>query len=239
MDVVTDESTGSPTSLDMSTLSDVTLHAQKLDLNDLHTCSSLHFPTENNPLSIDEIPIPDTEIGLDDILPSESFSTQVTPTTSLIDGQVPRKPHISIFQPQDLPGSTTQATEPAAEEKETGLPSPPRTPVRVVDRAADDVPVKWSDVESTPPLVAAGFVGDEIPRVDPLDSDGEWFEMPGTEGMRTLQAFRRFTEQDATVSGFGEDKKTKQRKKKSKGVRSQPPLHIYVSFLLDFIVCVG
>jgi hypothetical protein len=227
MDVVTDQSIPFPPSPIIPPLLDISLHAQQLDLDELHKLdtipsNTLPIPDDKDPLPIDELAtsIPsDTDLDdLDDILPSESFSTQVTPTGSLVDGVASRKPPISIFNPPEL-----------------DLPPPVQLaiPPDTVDRTKDDVAGRCSDVEDSPPLQAAGFVGDEIPTVDPLDSDGEWCEMPRAGGMPTLRALSQLAGDEAAALGFEEEKKKKKkRKKKSKGVCSPKPPR--TRFVLDF-----
>ena len=186
---------------------ELSLHAQELDLNEFHKLDSLLSINDTN---IQKDPsIPDTEIDLDDILPSESFSTQVSPTTSLVDGLVHKKPSISIFQHSDEPNVAIG-----------GLPSPPKTPV---PREKDDLPTRCSDIEDSPPLVAAGFVGDEIPTVDPLDSDGEWQPIPTlADFLPTKNAVSQAVdgEEGQEMGIMEEKKKRKKKKKKSKGVES-------------------
>jgi hypothetical protein len=76
-------------------------------------------------------------------------------------------------------------------------------------------------------------VGDEIPTVDPLDSDGEWCEMPRVGEMPTLRALSQLAGDEAAALGFEEEKKKKKkRKKKSKGVCSPNPYGSHL--LLDF-----
>ena len=73
-------------------------------------------------------------------------------------------------------------------------------------------------MEDTPPLMAAGIVGDEIPTVDPLDSDGEWCEMPmRMGGLSTGRTSSQLTG-PGEAFGFVGEKKKKKRKKKSKNV---------------------
>ena len=230
MDAVTDQPSPCASSDTLPTPPDVSLHSQPLDLDELlkfdtrtvdpppfdeqlSVLPMMSVPIDIQPSDIDHQEIPHSEIDLDDILPSESFSTQVTPTGSLVNGVAPRKPPISIFQtpPDDTP-------EPPVDDESTVLPSPPATPDR---KKQDDVPGRYSDVEDSPPLEAAGFVGDEIPMVDPLDSDGEWCKVPKMGDLPTLRALSQIAGEDAEASGLSEDKKKKKRRnKKSKGVRS-------------------
>ena len=91
------------------------------------------------------------------------------------------------------------------------------------------MPGRCSDVEDSPPLEAAGFIGDEIPTVDPLDSDGEWCEMPRMRELPTLRTLSRIAGEDAAALGLAEDKKKKKkRKKKSKGVHLPISLVFFV-----------
>ena len=109
----------------------------------------------------------------------------------------------------------TPATSQPVQNDSAAVPSPPETPTPVVDRAKDDVPAHYSDIEGTPPIRAAGFVGNEIPQVDPLDSDGEWAEL--AEIRKKLATGQQGD--DPNNLGFMEEKRKKKRKKKkSKGV---------------------
>ena len=85
------------------------------------------------------------------------------------------------------------------------------------------MPTRYSDIEDSPPLVAAGFVGDEIPRVDPLDSDGEWQPTPTLADLLPTKAAtsQPVTGEEGQIMGIMEEKKKrKRRKKKSKGVQT-------------------
>jgi hypothetical protein len=62
---------------------------------------------------------------------------------------------------------------------------------------------------------AAGFIGDEIPRVDPLDSDGEWSELAD---FRKKFSMAGNGDDPSNLSVMEDKKKKKKRKKKSKGV---------------------
>ena len=207
METEADDSSHPVPSNVITPFTEMSLHAQELDSNELHKLDSL-FSTNDTDRQQDPS-IPDTEVDLDDILPSESFSTQVSPTTSLVDGLVHQKPSISIFEQTDEPNVAIG-----------GLPSPPKTPV---PRKKDDLPTRCSDIEDSPPLIAAGFVGDEIPTVDPLDSDGEWKPIPTLGDLLPTK-----NEVSKTVDGeegqemgvVEEKKKRKKKKKKSKGVES-------------------
>lgn len=184
---------------------ELSLHAQELDLDKLNTLDFLVSTNDAN--NRQDSSIPDIEIVSDDILPSESFSTQVSPTTSLVDGVVHKKTPISILQQTDEPNVALG-----------DLPSPPKTPV---PRRKDDLPTRCSDIEDSPPLVAAGFVGNEIPTVDPLDSDGEWQPIPTlADLLPTKNAMNRIIdgEEGQEMGIMEEKKKRKRKKKKSKGV---------------------
>jgi hypothetical protein len=207
METEADDSNHPITSNVITSFTEMSLHAQELDSNELHKLDSLFSTNETN--SQQDPSIPSTEVDLDDILPSESFSTQVSPTTSLVDGLVPKKLSISIFEQTDEPNVAVG-----------GLPSPPKTPA---PRKKEDLPTRCSDIEDSPPLVAAGFVGDEIPTVDPLDSDGEWQPIP-TVGDRlpTKNAMSNTVngEEGQEVGIVEEKKRRKKKKKKSKGVET-------------------
>lgn len=220
---------------------DMAIHAQALDFDELSKLDSLPADepasTMESPLSMAPVydGVSDTEIDMDDILPEESFSTHPSPAGSQVNGKIYRKPPISIFQTTDhtpsqptkpdKPTLTTPATSQSVEPAARGLPSPPETPVARADRTKDDVPGRFSDVESTPPIRAAGFVGDEIPRLDPLDSDGEWTELAELGKKFSVAQ----TGEDPNNLGIVEEKKKKKkRKKKSKGVS---PLHLSLKVL--------
>jgi hypothetical protein len=182
------------------------LQAQQLDLDELRKLDSL-LPTDDSE-SLNAIP--DTEIDLDDILPSESFSAQPSPATSVVNGVVHKKPSISIFQHDD------DKDEKGILE-ETGLLSPPESPP-IIDRTKDDLPTRCSDIEDSPPLQAAGFIGDEIPTLDPLDSDGEWAPIPTLVDLLPTKAALQ-TNVNGQELGIIEGKKKRTKKKiRSKGV---------------------
>jgi hypothetical protein len=84
---------------------------------------------------------------------------------------------------------------------------------------------RCSDVESSPPVQAAGFVGDEIPRVDPLDSDGEWADLR-PEPQPRLRLVPEPTTEGEGVASEEEKKKKKRKKKKSKGVKGAKALEV-------------
>ena len=212
MEAETDDSTHRPPLNATKLIPDMTLHAQELDLTELDNLDSL-LPNDLN--TIQSHPIPGAEIDddLDGILPSESFSTQVSPTTSLVDGAVPKKPPISLFQHTD---SNNNNLNSIPDHDKTGLPSPPKSP----DRRKDDSPTRCSDIEDSPPLQAAGFVGDEIPSVDPLDSDGEWALSPTLADLLPTKAAWKQRQEGQEMNVAEEKKKRKKKKKKSKGVLS-------------------
>jgi hypothetical protein len=194
---------------------EMNIHAKEIDFDEFNEMASLHkddatYPIDDihnpNPTSLTSL---DTDFDLDDILPGESFSTHVSPATSLVDGVASQKPAISLFtnEPVGLESTQTQST----------LPRPPKTPA---GRAKDDVPGRYSDVEDTPPLRAAGFVGKEIPT---LDSDGEWEPLPTLADLPTRFAVNQVAgETDGATSNdlqiVEEKKKKKRNKKKAKGV---------------------
>jgi hypothetical protein len=212
---------------------DMAIHAQELDFDELNKLDSL-LADDSTTTTLDAAESvhhtdngnSDTESNLDDILPEESFSTHPSPSGSQVDGKAYRKPPISIFQtdyspPEPTkPHNTDPTTPPTAEPIQSdpkGLPSPPETPASHPDRAKDDVPGRYSDIEGTPPMRAAGFVGDEIPRVDPLDSDGEWAELAD---FRKKFSMAGNGDEASNLSVMEDKKKKKKRKKKSKGVWS-------------------
>ena len=210
MEVETDEPNHQPP---LTVVAEVNLHAQELDLNELHKFDFLSI--NNDTINDDSPPIPDTEIDLDGILPSESFSTRVSPVTSLLDGVTPEKTPIAIFRHAD------EQPDLAIPENVSGLPSPPKTPV--ARRSKDDYPTRCSDIEDSPPLQAAGFIGDEIPTVDPLDSDGEWTSIPTLADLLPTKAAlssARSGEESVQEIGVAEKKRKRKKKKKSKGVRT-------------------
>jgi hypothetical protein len=194
---------------------EMNIHAKEVNVDELNEMASLPdddatYPFNHignpNPTSCIS---PDTDFDLDDILPGESFSTHVSPATSLVNGITYRKPAISLFtnEPVGLESIHPEST----------LPSPPKTPV---GRKKDDIPCRYSDVEDSPPLRAAGFVGKEIPT---LDSDGEWEAFPTLANLPTRFAVNRAQagETDGAISNDlqnVEEKKKKKRKKKGKGV---------------------
>ena len=204
METETDDSRYPVSPNPLKSFPELSLHAKELDLDKL---DKLDFLLSTNDTDIRQDPsIPGTEIDLDDILPSESFSTQVSPTTSLVGGLVHQKNPISIFQQTDEPNVAL------------GLPSPLKTPA---PRRKDDLPTRCSDIENSPPLVAAGFVGNEIPTVDPLDSDGEWQPIPTLANLLpTKNAMNQIVDGDEgqEMGIMEEKKKRKRKKKKSKAV---------------------
>src|ERR1700738_468532 len=140
------------------------LHAQDINCDELNEMASFHPSDPTTQIDSSDpsiLPLLDADFDLDDIRPEESFSTHVSPAESLVNGVAYKKPAISLF---------TQET--VSIESESGFPSPPVSPV--VTREKDDIPGRYSDVEDTPPLRAAGFVGKEIPT---LDSEGEWEQL--------------------------------------------------------------
>jgi hypothetical protein len=195
------------------TFREMSIHAQEIDLNELNEMDSLH-PDDSTSLIDDKdnpnltcLPSVNDCFDLDDILPEESFSTHVSPATSLVDGVAQRKPAISLF-----------TNRPITLDTENGLPSPPPTAV-APSRLKDDIPCRFSDVEDSPPLRAAGFVGREIPT---LDSDGEWEPLPTLANMPTRYAVDHLAGADDESNNIqiGEEKKKKKKKnrKKAKGV---------------------
>jgi len=204
----------------------MSIHAQEIDLDELNEFDTLAPNDSASQVEITDIPYPDSlddgnlaqTSDIDEIFPSESFSTHASPAASATDGAIPRKPTISLFANNDT--NTIPVTSKAA------LPSPP--PSVRVSRTNDDVPSRFSDVEKTPPLHAAGFVGDEIPTVDPLDSDGEWGPVPTLADLPTKFALNQLTgdvageDVDCGLGIVEERKKKKKRKKKSKGVWPPP-----------------
>jgi hypothetical protein len=212
-----------PTSLDK--YADMTLHAQELNFEELHEKmdSLLNDPetTLVDPVHPEKRVIQktfDASINYDDIFPSESFSTRASPAGSVVDGVVHTKPPISIFE--------TKASPSESHETKHGDHTALDTSVSQSDRTKDDKPARFSDVESSPPLKAAGFEGDEIPTVDPLDSDGEWGSIPTHTGLPTAFALSQLGNaqgKDLGTGGLGMvEKKKKKKKKKSKGVSSLP-----------------
>lgn len=207
METEADDSSHPVPSNVITSFTEMSLHAQELDSNELHKLDSLFSTKETN--SQQDPSIPSTETDLDDILPSESFSTQVSPTTSLVDGLVHKKPSISIFEQTDELNVAIG-----------GLPSPPKTPVT---RKKEDLPTRCSDIEDSPPLIAAGFVGDEIPTVDPLDSDGEWQPIPTVGDLLPTKNAMSNTvngEEGQKMGIVEEKRRRKKKKKKSKGVET-------------------
>jgi hypothetical protein len=176
------------------------------DISSLHEDSAtqpiddLHDP---NPTSLTPL---DTDFDLDDILPRESFPTRVSPAASLVDGVASRTPAVSLFTNEPLGLESIQ--------HRFTLPSPPKTPV---GRAKEDIPGRYSDVEDTPPLRAAGFVGKEI---SALDSDGEREPLPTLGDLPTRLAVNQAAgETDGATSNDLQIavEKTKE-EKKTKGV---------------------
>lgn len=194
------------------TFQEMSIHAQEIDLNELNEMDSLH-PDDSSSVIDDKDTSNLTSLSslndysdLDDILPEESFSTQVSPATSLVDGVAQRKPAISLF-----------TNQPIALDTEINLPNPPKTTV-APSRIKDDIPCRFSDVEDSPPLRAAGFVGREIPT---LDSDGEWERLPTLADMPTSYAVNHLAGavNESNNIQIGEEKKKKKKnRKKAKGV---------------------
>jgi hypothetical protein len=203
--------------------SDMTLHAQELNFDELNKMDllfsdDLEATARLGPLQPETSGLQDSfdmGISLDDILPSESFSTHASPANSLVDGVVHKKAPISILENKPIPSDARD------------IQNPPRLPfVPQPDRTKDDIPSRFSDVENSPPIRAAGFVGDEIPTIDPLDSDGEWGPIPTYADLAA-----KFSLGQSGNTGEGEDgdhqfeiveekKKKKKKKKRSKGVFS-------------------
>jgi hypothetical protein len=204
--------------------SDMTLHAQEFSLDELNKIDFLFSDNSETTASLNPMQ-PETSafqdsfdngIDLNDILPSESFSTHASPATSLVDGVVHNKPPISIFATKSIPSDLPKHDA-------TYIPTSPKVSSQP-DRTKDDIPSRFSDVENSPPIRAAGFVGDEIPTIDPLDSDGEWGPIPTYADLTA-----KFSLSQSGNAGEGEDgsnqfeavedkKKKKKKKKKSKGV---------------------
>jgi hypothetical protein len=213
-----------PISLDK--YADMTLHAQELNFEELHekmdsllndSETTLGDPFHPEKRVIQETSI--TEINDDDILPSESFSTRASPAGSVVNGVVHTKPPISIFETKPNPSESHEIKH--------GSRSAHDTSVSQSDRTKDDKPARFSDVESSPPMKAAGFEGDEIPTVDPLDSDGEWGPTPTHTGLPTAFALSQLGSAQGQDLDTGrlemvEEKRKKRKKKKSKGVSSLP-----------------
>lgn len=211
-------------SLSLDKFADMTLHAQELNFEELVSKMDPLLLDDSETTVIDPIqskkPLIQEKldsIDYDDILPSESFSTRASPTTSLVDGVIHKKPPISIFKAKEIPSGTKQESQIA--QSQSVLPS---------DRTKDDKPARFSDIENSPPLKAAGFQGDEIPTVDPLDSDGEWGPIPTHKNLPTNFALSQLGDAQRDDAGaesreiVEETKKKKRRKKKSKGVSSLP-----------------
>lgn len=163
---------------------------------------SVSIPNER-PLSPDSVE--DTEVDNDDILPGESFSANPSPEGSLVDGHVYTKPPISIFQNPSVPPQANQ-------------PTPPISPSQKHEKKKnnDDIPVRCSDVEDSPPLHAAGFTVDEIPNIYNLNSEDEWGPVPEMTGLPPQ--FTAQTDKEGNLCFTEEKKKRKRRAKKSKGV---------------------
>ena len=179
----------------VSNLKRLSLHAVDLNVDDLHALASTP-PTDSSSCAAADF---------DDILPSESFSAQPSPTGSLLDGQACRKPPISILacRPKDdddvtsvaqgsslvpsdvcfvrrLPSGPPGDIDDAGSTKTltAGLPSLPDTSVdESPGRSKNDISSPSSDTELSPRVKIAGFYPDEIPLVDPLDPDGEWCDL--------------------------------------------------------------
>lgn len=204
-------------------LESMSLHAQELDLYELHKLDSLKAlgPGTPNPyVSATNPADPGASVDIDDVFPSESFSTQPSPEGSLADNCFPPKPQISIFQRAPTnPSPMTPSQDTAVD-----LLKHPKSPASVPhNRARDDTPTRFSDVETSP--LCAGSVGSDIPQEDPLDSDGdgEWWptqphiELPTEFGLS--QTSNTVDSDGQSLGGMGERKK-KKRKKRSKAVIS-------------------
>jgi len=77
----------------------------------------------------------------------------------------------------------------------------------------------------------AGFVGDEIPTVDPSDLDVEWYEMPTMRDLPTMRTLSQLAGEDVKALCFAEEMR-KMMKKNSKGIRHPDPnLPFCISFV--------
>ena len=198
------------------------LRAQELDLDELDKLADMNLdspkPSLERPEStafspgLEEIT---TNVDVDDILPDESFSANPSPEGSLINGRTNTKPPISIFQqPTLIPEPVKPAT-------------PPMSPLKQRDRSKDDIPVRCSDIDDSPPMGATGMTCDEIPHIDNLDLDNEWGPVPEFSGLPEQFVPQKPAEGGLNVSN---DKKQKKRKKKSKGVCPLPRLLIFINW---------
>lgn len=209
---------------------EMSLHAQELDLNTLEHLHNNHNNPKTN-LTASSLKNSCQHLDLDDILPSESFSAQVSPTTSLVDGAVPEKTPIDIFQ-QPQP---SYLTIPAAHPESICFTSSIEVPSlsQSIDRKRDDIPTRCSDVEDSPPLEAARLVADEIPSIDPLDSDDEWQSISAYASLPTKDALNQLPTNVQVDGGeqmgiIEEKKRKKKKRKKSKAVLSSLPLWLTV-----------
>jgi hypothetical protein len=206
--------------------SDMTLHAQEVGLDELNKMDFLFSDNSETTAGLGHIQPEalafqesfDNETDLDDILPSESFSMHASPTTSLVDGMVHKKPPISIFETKSIPSDLPKHDA-------RDIPKSPKvSSILQLDCTKDDIPSRFSDVENSPPIRAAGFVDDEIPTIDPLDSDGEWGPIPTYADLAAKFSLRQSGNTGEVEDGSNqfevvEDKKKKKKKKtKSKGV---------------------
>ena len=71
-----------------------------------------------------------------------------------------------------------------------------------IQQEKDDFPARYSHIEHCRHLQVAGFVGDGIPTVDPLDSDVEWCEMPTMRDLPTMRTLSQFAGKDAKSTLF-------------------------------------
>jgi len=226
----------------LSNFKHLSLHAVDLNVDGLRDLASTP-PTDSSSYATADF---------DDILPSESFSTQPSPTGSLLDSQAYRKPPISILTSRHkddddvksvsqnsslvqsdvcavrrLPSNPSGEIDDAVSTKTltAGIPSLPATAVDDCHRRSkSDI---LSDVEPSPRLKTAGFYADEIPRLDPLDPDGEWCDLRELAEERARaprvklneSAGNEGGEREGEATRFTEDKKRKKKRKKTKGVR--------------------
>jgi len=198
--------------------SKMTLHAEPLDLGELNKFDEDNlFTTVNGSikqLNLNDHDNSETEVDLDDIQPGESFSARGSPATSVVDGVVPTKPPISIFNRPVTP--PTRPSEPI------GLPGSEKShPEKSPDRTKDDTPARYSDVENTPPLEIADLEEDDIPKFESLESDGEWMLPTKPPEFPTFPTTVSVETPDGQTQELGfsqEPKKKKKKKKKSKGV---------------------
>ena len=204
-------------------LESMSLHPQELDLYEPHRLDSFKAvgPETLNPYVDPTNPADSGEsVYIDDIFPSESFSTQPSPEASQAHDCVPPKPPTSIFQHAPTNPSSISPSQDTALDL-LNRPKPP-APVRY-NRANDDTPTRFSDVENSPPLCASGSVGSDIPQEDLLDSDGEWGPIQSHMGLHTefdLSQVSNIIDSEGQSLGGKEERKKKKRKKKSKAVLS-------------------